>query len=448
MYWTTEEILKFAPDQASIKKAREVSIRSKWMSLVSNGQIVWGAFHTGGKKPYNTVVDLETPAFKCSCPSRKFPCKHALGLFLLSITDTDGFRISSDLPEWVETWIENRGKRKKTKETKGKTPEEIQRSKEAKEKTRKKRLETMKSGLKDLELWLEDLTREGLATVQSNSRKDKTFWSDIASRMVDSKMRGVATRIRELELISSAQKEWHESMLMTLSDLHLITKGVKAFDNIPDTLQIELLNQLGVTVKQSDLLEENGIKDNWLIIGQFESYNIDNAPFQRTWFLGEKTGKFGFYQEYDYRKIGFQYIWNVGSVIEAEAVFYPSSYPLRLIFKSQKIVHIIDDSSFQGTYGFSTYLEQYSQALSDNPWLREFPCYIHSVIPIVENDIFYIVDENSNKIPLEIRGNLGWKIMSLSQGQKVDVFGEWFENSLMVLSIKKGERRVFFTNHS
>ena len=33
--------------------------------------------------PYRTVADLAGPASKCTCPSRKFPCKHALGLMLV-----------------------------------------------------------------------------------------------------------------------------------------------------------------------------------------------------------------------------------------------------------------------------------------------------------------------------------------------------------------------------
>ena len=31
------------------------------------------------------VIDSTGPAYKCSCPSRKFPCKHALGLLFLIV---------------------------------------------------------------------------------------------------------------------------------------------------------------------------------------------------------------------------------------------------------------------------------------------------------------------------------------------------------------------------
>ena len=36
-----------------------------------------------GKTPYQVSIDLAGPAYRCSCPSRKFPCKHALALLLL-----------------------------------------------------------------------------------------------------------------------------------------------------------------------------------------------------------------------------------------------------------------------------------------------------------------------------------------------------------------------------
>ena len=42
-----------------------------------------GALQGQRQNPYQVCVDLAGPAYKCSCPSRKFPCKHALGLLLL-----------------------------------------------------------------------------------------------------------------------------------------------------------------------------------------------------------------------------------------------------------------------------------------------------------------------------------------------------------------------------
>ncbi|MFF9106495.1 SWIM zinc finger family protein, partial [Streptomyces rubrogriseus] len=65
------------------------------------------------------MVDLRGPAYKCSCPSRKFPCKHALGLL---VEWSEGRVPSADEPadfaaEWLlrrEEKAETRGERAET----------------------------------------------------------------------------------------------------------------------------------------------------------------------------------------------------------------------------------------------------------------------------------------------------------------------------------------------
>ncbi len=44
--------------------------------------LVWGLCAGSGRHPYQVIVELSGPAYKCSCPSRKLPCKHTLALLL------------------------------------------------------------------------------------------------------------------------------------------------------------------------------------------------------------------------------------------------------------------------------------------------------------------------------------------------------------------------------
>jgi hypothetical protein len=83
LHWTAEQILKLAPDAVSAKAAQGLLAPKKWTSLGANESVLWGACQGSGANPYQTQIDLAEPAFKCSCPSRKFPCKHGLALFLL-----------------------------------------------------------------------------------------------------------------------------------------------------------------------------------------------------------------------------------------------------------------------------------------------------------------------------------------------------------------------------
>ncbi|MCW5236735.1 VWA domain-containing protein [Verminephrobacter eiseniae] len=108
---TTIEAL--APDQASLSAASKLTKRSNWPRLEGNGPqaLVWGECQGSGANPYRVVVDTGDHGYQCTCPSRKFPCKHALALMWLAATAPAGFAAASPMPEWVDDWL---GRRRKT----------------------------------------------------------------------------------------------------------------------------------------------------------------------------------------------------------------------------------------------------------------------------------------------------------------------------------------------
>src|SRR5262245_41169762 len=110
MNWTVDQILALAPDPQSAKAGSGLATLRKWDRRGRNSQAVWGECQGSGQKPYQTAIDLNEPAFKCSCPSRKFPCKHSLGLFLLAVQAPDSFG-AEEPPEWIQTWLEGRTQR-------------------------------------------------------------------------------------------------------------------------------------------------------------------------------------------------------------------------------------------------------------------------------------------------------------------------------------------------
>jgi hypothetical protein len=81
--WSADSVLDLAPDDSSRRAAKGLGRPGPWSGTGAAGQLVWGRCAGSGQHPYQTIVDMSGPAYKCSCPSRKFPCKHALGLLLL-----------------------------------------------------------------------------------------------------------------------------------------------------------------------------------------------------------------------------------------------------------------------------------------------------------------------------------------------------------------------------
>ena len=82
MQFSAESVLALAPDAASAKAANGLTKPGQWPLLGANEAALWGECQ--GSSTYQTQVDLAGPSFRCSCPSRKFPCKHGLALLLCS----------------------------------------------------------------------------------------------------------------------------------------------------------------------------------------------------------------------------------------------------------------------------------------------------------------------------------------------------------------------------
>jgi uncharacterized protein (TIGR02996 family) len=86
---TEEYVQRIAPDGKSVQAAqallREEAFSGARMSL--DGRLLVAHCKGSGTDPYSVRFDLadpERPLAGCTCPSRKDPCKHALGLLLLA----------------------------------------------------------------------------------------------------------------------------------------------------------------------------------------------------------------------------------------------------------------------------------------------------------------------------------------------------------------------------
>ena len=93
MVLTAAQILDTAADAPSRKAGQDLAKPAKWSGFGRDGDLVWGEIKGSGASPYRTVADLAGSASKCTCPSRKLPCKHALGLMLLGISAPASMRV-------------------------------------------------------------------------------------------------------------------------------------------------------------------------------------------------------------------------------------------------------------------------------------------------------------------------------------------------------------------
>src|SRR5436309_13597102 len=74
-----------APNADAAKNGRGLVLKNKLANLhvSDDGSLLFGECQGSGKQPYQCSCDFgrpDQPAYRCTCPSRQFPCKHCLAV--------------------------------------------------------------------------------------------------------------------------------------------------------------------------------------------------------------------------------------------------------------------------------------------------------------------------------------------------------------------------------
>ena len=443
--WNSEQIIALAPDANSIKAAKELTTARKWGNLGTDSQSVWGECQGSGKKPYQTRIDLTAPAFKCSCPSRKFPCKHALALFLLLAEQPKLFQQSSP-PDWVIQWLTKR-EQTSTKQKKKKTNKPV--DKAAQEKRARQRENRVDKGISDLSLWLNDSVRNGLDHIQA---QPISFWETPAANLVNAQAPGLARRLREMASIPGSRQDWQSYLLAEIGKLFLILEGYKNINQLPEDTADDIRTQIGWTQNQDELLAGGGISDHWIVMGRRVEDELLGAlkkssimKVQRNWLWGKQSNRLALLLQFAApgQILDVSLIPGIG--MDAELVFFPSAFPLRALVKNQQSA-FSQENLFPG---YETVLEAhraYIDAITRNPWIEQFPMSLKSVIPIEIDSTWGLQDQNGYWLPITQSFKHTWSIFSLSGGNPVLVFGEWNGETFYPLSVFNDERFVPLQN--
>src|SRR5215510_14570506 len=106
MSLSLEQVLALAPDASSAAAGRKLGTPAPWQNLGGNDDAYWG--ECKGSALYQVRVARADLAAHCSCPSRKLPCKHALGLLVLAAMAPEALA-ATEPPDWVIEWLVRHG---------------------------------------------------------------------------------------------------------------------------------------------------------------------------------------------------------------------------------------------------------------------------------------------------------------------------------------------------
>lgn len=431
--WTSEQVLALSPDASSTKNGKALANIAKWPTLGRSDGVVWGECKGSGKTPYRTQIDLQEPAFRCSCPSRKFPCKHSLGLFLLLAEQSDTFH-QSEPPDWVMAWLEKRSqlstRRKATAKKKADPTGQAKRA--------EKRAAKVEAGLTDLHQWLQDILRQGLATLPN---QPYSFWDQAAARLVDAQAPGLARRVRALAGIAHSGEGWPERMLKALGQLHLLVQGYGQLASLSPALQAEVRSQIGWTQSQDDLRLRREQKDplvdclhdTWQVLGTIV-VEEDSLKIQRVWLWGAKSNKAALILNFAHGRQPLDVSLIPGTCFSGELIFYPGIGIQRAFVQSREAMVSISPQAELGFEHIAAAIASYAQALSQNPWIEQFPLMLQQVRPRYEGSQWWLQDQAGQVLPFSRRFSQPWELMAVSGGHPLTVFGEWDGETLLPLS--------------
>lgn len=427
---TSDDVLKLAPDPASAKSGRELSNPKKWVSIGvdDSRKALWGECQGSGSKPYQVQADLSSNSFKCSCPSRKFPCKHGIGLMLIYFGKIVDVKIESR-PAWVEEWISNR--QAKAEKKAAAPPKEIKPiDPEAQAAKRDKKLKTMLAGLSELQVWLADWMKSGIATAPNRGWDD---YDSRARRLIDAQAPGAARRVREMAYSASSGAGWQSQFLEKLGELHLLTQASVKLPTLESSEQDDIFAALGVPVTAAELANLPAIQDTWQIVSRVTEEE-EKLRVQRTWLVGMITKKAALILHFAHGTTPFEKTFITGTQFDGEVVYYPGR-ALRGIVKTENLI-TTDITKPIGYATLDAAFDEFSQLYSQCPWLERFVVPLLNVVPIKmkNNDAWLIIDQDKNCFPLTVSEQAGWQLLAKSGGQPINVVLEFDGQKLSLLN--------------
>lgn len=415
IHLTEKKILKLAPDEASVKAGKGLAVSAKWVLRQYSERALWGHCQGSGSTPYQTQIDLHDLAFECSCPSRKFPCKHELGLLLLYANRPDDFTQAEE-PGWVSAWLAKRQEKAEKKEAREKQKTEAPVDEAAQAKRLAARHKKVAGGVDDLQTWLKDLLRTGLLNVPDRAY---ALFDGIAKRMVDAQAPGLAAQVRSLQEIDYYSDTWKYELTDRLAKLYLLAESYKHLDRQPAEWQQEIKSLIGFSRSKEEILSGESVTDDWLVLAS-ESREQDRLTAWYYWLYGKTCNRYALLMEFVAPGNLPEYNLVPGTAVTAEVCFYPGILPLRVLFKQYRLA----ESPFVPPFlpGIRAAADCYRKALQTDPFLYEVPLLVSSLRLVPEGNGWLVTDAEGNGMPVLLNEASRIQLLAICGGSTFSAF--------------------------
>ncbi len=365
----------------------------------AENRLLWGACQGSGASAYRVAVEISDLGAKCSCPSRKFPCKHAIALMWWHADDPGRFT-EAEIPDWVNEW---QGRRRRTAPDGGNDapgpkksakaaladepakPKDEARSKAQKERSRKAREKSIRASLDELDLWINDQVDRGFGAFAAQANEQCRL---LAKRLVDAKAGGLASLVDDLPSLyfRTPEAERFDVLLERLGGLHLLAEAYRRQHALSDALRAEVRTRVGWTMTRDELFaspDATRVKGRWTVLATRYESQADRLVRFETYLASAADSKspttallLDFVPASSASASGPSL--EPGSELDAELVFYPSATPLRAQIESQANVAPASAAP-SPAQSLGEALAGFDGLLAVNPWLDNWPIAFSNV---------------------------------------------------------------------
>jgi SWIM zinc finger len=450
--WSADSVLALAPDDSSRRSSAGLGRPGPWRSTGTAGEVVWGLCAGSGKSPYQTVVDLSGPAYKCSCPSRKFPCKHALGLLLNWANGN--VPEGGEAADFARAWLDDRRSRAekaakpsaRTVPADSRSPRDPSDVKDEAAAARRaqQRAQRVSNGLTELESWLRDQVHVGLSATQVGGPGHA---NEIAARMVDAQAPGVAAVLRGLSTVPSSGEGWPGRLLAEYAQLHLLVRAHQRLDTLPADLAATVRSRVGYPTGRQEVLTGPAVTDHWAVLGVRDLAD-GPVPGRRVWLRGRDSGQWamlltfggpGGWQDHDTARL------RPGTELHASLHFYPGQPPMRAVMGARHVQPVPAERPVPAG-DIDALLAGYAAGIEQDPWLTVWPALLVGTVVAPGNGAaagggWLLIDKTGAALLLAARESL-WTLLAVSGGDPVAVAGEWHPDGLLALTAWHRDRAV------
>jgi hypothetical protein len=430
-------VLSLAPDASAQRAARALASDQAWCEVgLSAGAdlppTVWGLCQGSGRQPYQTCVDLTEPAYACSCPSRKFPCKHTLAVLLRW---AGGAVPDAPAPQWVRDWQAARAERV----SRAVARTEVARNggegngRAAGAKAALRRAERVAGGLAELDRWLADQVRGGLAGA---ARTGPAHYEAMAARLVDAQAPGAARLVRNLADVAGDP----ERLLTELGLLRLLAAGFARLDSLPAELAATVRLRVGLPVSAEEVLAGEPVRDRWQVLGVRDEPEGD-LVVRRVWLGGARTGRPALVLSFAGPGQVFATDLVPGTALDADLCFYPDRLRVLIARRHRPAAAV---RRLCGALPVPAAIREYARALAADPWLERWPMLLAEVVPVPADGSrrWCVAGADGTGVPLNPAAGAPWRLVAAAAGRPVTVVGEWTAAGLRPLTAWVDDRLV------